>query len=197
MNEFPSQNGRVQQNVGVAGQPQFNQQPAGKGKKPGKLSKFSGSKVSFIVLIAVIVILLLAAIAGIIVASNSMNSGSVQSQINKNEYQAVFLNNADGQVYFGKLQDYNKGTFKLSDIYYVKVDKAVQPGQDNQSNISLAKLGSEIHAPEDVMYINKSSVMFWENLKPSGQVVKAIVEYQKNPTPATTQQAPATTPVKK
>ena len=59
----------------------------------------------------------------------------------------------------------------------------VQPGAaktDTSSNISLVKLGNEIHGPEDAMYINKSSVMFWENLKSSGQVVKAIQQYQAN-----------------
>lgn len=191
MNSFPSQTNRVQQNVNGLQQPQTNHQPTLNNKKPGKFNKFNGSKISFVVLVVIITILLLAAIAGIVVASNSYNAGSMQAQINKNEYQAVFLNNADGQVYFGKLQDLNKNYYKLSDIYYVKVDKSIQPGQkDPQSNISLAKLGAEIHAPEDVMYINKTTVLFWENLKPSGQVVKAIIEYQKNPTPANTQQTP-------
>jgi hypothetical protein len=42
------------------------------------------------------------------------------------------------------------------------------------------------------MYISKDKVLFWENLKDDGQVVKAIKEYQKNPT-ATTQPAANTT----
>ncbi len=193
MNSVPNQGGRMQQNIGGLQHPQLNQQQQadGNGKNPKK-SKFNGTKVAFLVMVVAIVIFIIAIIAAIVIVGNNITSGSVKSQINKNEYQAVFLNNADGQVYFGKLQDLNKGTFKLTDIYYVKVDKTIQPGQtNNQSNISLAKLGSEIHAPEDVMYINKNSVMFWENLKPSGQVVKAIIEYQKNPTPASTQQTPA------
>ena len=71
----------------------------------------------------------------------------------------------------------------LTDIYYVRVQQ-VQPGAatttNSSSNISLVKLGNEIHGPEDAMYINKNNVMFWENLKSSGQVAKAIAQYQAN-----------------
>jgi hypothetical protein len=38
----------------------------------------------------------------------------------------------------------------------------------------LTKLGGEIHGPEDLMVINRSQILFVENLKPSGEVSKAI-----------------------
>jgi hypothetical protein len=110
---------------------------------------------------------------------------STDSAINKDKYQALFLNSQDGQVYFGKLSTYNDQYYKLVDIYYVRVENRIQPegeNQQSQQNISLAKLGNELHGPEDVMYVNKDHVLFWENLKEDGQVVKAIREYQKNPT---------------
>jgi hypothetical protein len=127
---------------------------------------------------------------------------TVTSQIKTDQYQAVFLNSADGQVYFGKLADYNRTYYALTDIYYVRVN-TVQPDKNNtqtQQNISLAKLGNEIHGPEDAMFIAKDKVLFWENLKESGQVVKAIREYQKtgqqtNPTPTPTA-TPTPTPTK-
>jgi hypothetical protein len=43
------------------------------------------------------------------------------------------------------------------------------------------------------MYISRDQVLFWENLKEDGQVVKAIREYQKNPQAATQQQTTPTT----
>lgn len=109
------------------------------------------------------------------------NDSADLSEAKANQYQAVFLNSADGQVYFGKLSQLNNDYFKLSDIYYVRVT-TVQPddGTEAQQEISLAKLGSEIHGPEDAMYISKKDVMFWENLKEDGQVVTAIREYQEN-----------------
>lgn len=108
--------------------------------------------------------------------------------IKKDKYQAVFLNTSDGQVYFGKLSSINQNFYKLTDIYYVRVQQ-VQPSdaqQQAQQQISLAKLGSEIHGPEDAMFINKKEVIFWENLKDDGQVVKAIKDYKKNGDQSTT-----------
>ena len=130
----------------------------------------------------------IAAIAAIVVAFVALafifvlnSTRGISSEINTDKYQAVFLNSADGQVYFGKLKDLNADYYKLDDIYYVRVEQ-VQPddGSEAKQNISLAKLGNEIHGPEDVMYIRKDHVMFWENLKDDGQVVTAITEYKKN-----------------
>lgn len=104
--------------------------------------------------------------------------------VKKDKYQAVFLNG--GQVYFGKIGDYTGKYLTLTDIYYLRVNQQVQPGQTTAANdVSLAKLGSELHGPEDQMVLNRSEVQFWENLKDDGQVVKAIVEYKKNPAAAT------------
>lgn len=131
-------------------------------------------------------LLLLALVAFGITAKSGGNSES--DLIKTDKYQAVFLNTSDGQVYFGKLAVLNKGYYKLTDIYYVRVQQ-VQPSdpkQQSQQQISLAKLGSEIHGPEDQMIINKKDVMFWENLKDDGQVVKAIKEYKKNGDKSTT-----------
>jgi len=100
--------------------------------------------------------------------------------IEKGKYQAVFLNG--GQVYFGKIGKFNEKYLTLSDIFYLRVNQQVQPGQTTASNdVSLAKLGSELHGPQDRMVINRSEVQFWENLKDDGQVVKAITTYKANP----------------
>jgi hypothetical protein len=97
--------------------------------------------------------------------------------------QAVFLNG--GQVYFGDIQDLNSSNVRLSNIYYLRVNQQVQPNQEtadqstNSNDISLVKLGCELHGPEDEMLINREQVVFWENLKTDGQVAKAVAEYQK------------------
>jgi hypothetical protein len=50
------------------------------------------------------------------------------------------------------------------------------------SDISLVKLGCELHGPEDEMLINRSQIVFWENLKEDGQVTQAVAEYiEQNP----------------
>lgn len=97
-------------------------------------------------------------------------------KINKKEFQAVFLTN--GQTYFGKLSSVNDRYIELTDIYYLQVQQPVQ-SQDQKastdnSNVSLAKLGNELHSPEDKMMINRDQVLFWENLKDGGKVTTAI-----------------------
>jgi hypothetical protein len=151
---------------------------AGGGSKKPKKSIFgNGGKIIITTLLVSITILVVALVVYAIV----LKPNNISDEIKTDQYQAVFLNSADGQVYFGKLEVFNGDFFKLTDIYYVRVQQ-VQPDKDNsaaaQNNISLAKLGSEIHGPEDVMYINRDDVMFWENLKEDGQVVTAIRQYQ-------------------
>lgn len=181
MNEYLNRVGRPAQTVNRGpADGLVPQQPAPVGgKKPKR--KFSIGKVIFVVFSILLAVVLVSSI--VLLATGQ--KGATAAQIKTNQYQAIFLNSADGQVYFGKLSVLNRDYYKLTDIYYVRVQQ-VQPdkNQTAQSNISLAKLGNEIHGPEDVMFVNKDSVMFWENLKEDGQVVKAIREYQKNPTPA-------------
>jgi hypothetical protein len=104
------------------------------------------------------------------------------SAINSSEYQALFLTN--GQVYFGKLSNLGAKYVTLTNIYYLQVQQSLQQAQstvnDTSSNtqVSLAKLGSELHAPEDKMQVSSEQVLFWENLKPSGKVAQAINKYQ-------------------
>jgi len=100
-------------------------------------------------------------------------------------YQAVFLSN--GQVYFGKVSDLNRTYVKLSDIYYLQMKKGVQtqepPAEGEQavaaqSQLSLIKLGSELHGPNDSMIINQKHILFIESLKDDSKVVDAIKQYQ-------------------
>ncbi|HMR55028.1 MAG TPA: hypothetical protein PKD34_00330 [Candidatus Doudnabacteria bacterium] len=118
-------------------------------------------------------------------------------------YQAVFLSN--GQVYFGNLSDMTASYATLVDIYYLQVTQpplqgSQQEGQtQEQPQLSLVKLGEELHGPVDEMKINREHILFYEDLKEDGRVVQAIRDYQANPNagvqqqqaPAGQQQAPA------
>jgi hypothetical protein len=109
----------------------------------------------------------------------AVGSLMADSAVKGKQYQAVFLTN--GQVYFGKVSRVDASYVKLQDIYYLQVQQQVQPKDQNSSQqpqVSLAKLGGELHGPEDVMYISRSQVLFWENLKDDGKVTKAIKDYK-------------------
>lgn len=108
--------------------------------------------------------------------------------IKANQFQAVFLNDQSGQVYFGRLSLVNSKFYRLTDVYYVKVEQAqASDNTEDSQKISLAKRGSELHGPEDEMFISKDKVLFWENLKNDGKVVEAIVEYKTNGSTEVTQ----------
>lgn len=139
------------------------------------------------------------------ITSSGISSNSELQNVDTDKMQAVFLNG--GQVYFGKITTLNPSFMKVEDIYYLRVNQAVQPnGQQQASNPELVKLGCELHGPTDEMVINREQVIFWENLKDEGQVAKAVDEYKKaNPdgqkcaqpqaqTPPTPTPAPAPTP---
>lgn len=97
----------------------------------------------------------------------------------QDKYQAVFLDN--NQVYFGKLSREKSGYAVLRDIYYLRLNQALQPPASTAQipNINLVKLGTELHGPEDEMRINREHILFIEDLKEDGQVAQAIKSFQE------------------
>ena len=124
-----------------------------------------------------IVALLVATVAWLIYSSTST---SQYTFVDPSKLQAVFLNT--GQVYFGNVQTMNQNYVVLSNIYYLQSNSSsassTAASTANQ-NVTLVKLGCELHQPYDRMIINNSEVTFWENLQPTGQVAKAVASYQK------------------
>lgn len=131
-------------------------------------------------LIGIVAAVLLVAVVGWMF----LRSGSVASSIDSGKLQAVFFTN--GQVYFGKLKVLNDEYMKLTDIYYLQAKTADSKspqetsGGSNSSDVQLIKLGDEIHGPEDEMVFSKSQVLFFENLKPDGNVSKTIAGDETN-----------------
>lgn len=171
-------------------------------KKKFSLLSMRTASVALVVSIAILVL----ALAGSVAIGGPVSQGKY---VDSGKMQAVFLNG--GQVYFGKITTLNDKFMRIGEIYYLRVNQTVQPdgsgaaGQD----ISLVKLGCELHGPQDSMVINQSQIIFWENLKDDGQVAKAVAEYKKqnpngqkcetassntNTTPTTPAPAETTTP---
>jgi hypothetical protein len=138
------------------------------------------SMLNRIVMILLIVAALLA-IATLLV--RMLVPSSAQAAIKSKSYQALFLTN--GQVYFGKLAKVDDSYVMLKDIYYLQVQQTTQgtgsaaaAANSQTPQVSLAKLGNELHGPEDSMYVSRQQVLFWENIKDDGKVVKAIKDFQ-------------------
>lgn len=140
------------------------------GSNGGQLSKILAL---FLVVVSVVILAWF--------AQKAWSGLTADSAIKGKQYQAVFLTN--GQVYFGKVSRVDSSYVKLTDIYYLQVQQTVQPKDSTAANaanqqVSLAKLGGELHGPEDVMYVSRQQVLFWENLKTDGKVAKAISDYK-------------------
>lgn len=107
--------------------------------------------------------------------------GTVLTGFDK-DWQAVFLSN--GQVYFGQIEKQNQAEIVMKDIYYLQVTRPLQQtaeGQqqaDAQGELSLVKLGNELHGPTDAMHVNRDQILFIEDLKDDSNVVTAIANYK-------------------
>ncbi len=144
-------------------------------KKPRRLLESLLTKWASLILGAMIVILLVA--VTLVVASAQPKSQA--NYVYSNKLQAVFLNT--GQVYFGNIQSINPQYLVLTNIFYLQTNNSNSSSSSSSSNnnVSLVKLGCELHAPYDQMVINMQQVTFWENLRSSGQVAKAVAQYYK------------------
>jgi len=132
--------------------------------------------------ILLLVVLIVVVIAGFIFFSyQGDEGGTIVTVSDSGNYQAVFL--ANNQVYFGKLASMRGDFLTLTDIYYLQVSQRLQPLQDGQQapagqDISLVKLGGELHGPEDEMQINKQYVLLVEDLRTDSNLVAAIEQYK-------------------
>ena len=142
----------------------------------------SGGSTSGILSKVLAVLLVLVSLAVLAWFGNrALAATTADGAVKAKQYQAVFLTN--GQVYFGKVSKIDRSYVRLTDIYYLQVQQTVQPEDKTKTDsqtpqVSLAKLGGELHGPEDVMYISRQQVLFWENLKTDGKVAKAIQDYK-------------------
>jgi hypothetical protein len=146
-------------------------------------------------LVLVVVLVIVAGLAVIFRDRLFTDSGNGTAAAKLSGYQAVFLTN--GQVYFGKLSNASDTYVTLKDIFYLQVSQqpplqgqGSQQQNQQQPQLSLVKLGNELHGPDDEMQINRDQILFYEDIKDSGKVAEAIKSYKANP-PATSNQTPA------
>jgi hypothetical protein len=144
--------------------------PSERLRQPSPVRPQGRSSLSMVIVVALIVIL------GFMWFSQGRLSGYSQ------DWQAVFLTN--GQVYFGQVQKQNNAELVLKEIYYLQVTRPLQQTAEGeqqanpQGELSLVKLGNELHGPTDSMVVNRDHVLFVEDLKDDSNVVQAIDNYK-------------------
>jgi hypothetical protein len=109
-----------------------------------------------------------------------------------NKWTGVFLTN--GQAYFGHYYDGPGDYAKLYEVYYVLATQlqSQDPRTPAQTQLSLQRLGGEIHGPEQVMRISKQQILFLEDLRPDSPVVQSIRQLKQGGSAPQPQPAPAT-----
>ncbi|MBU1130760.1 hypothetical protein KJ840_01350 [Patescibacteria group bacterium] len=144
-------------------------------------------KVIIIIIIITVIVLIGLFLVSKYTSLNILNINKPNAAENLDKpsgWSAVFLSN--GQVYFGKIKKQDDYELVLTDIYYLQVTKQIQPADQTtppqQQNVSLVKLGNELHGPRDAMSINMYHIIFTEELKLDSKVVQAIDRYlEENP----------------
>lgn len=93
-------------------------------------------------------------------------------QIETGQYQAVYL--ANGQMYFGKLQN-TEGTYLYMKSPYMP-DSTTSADQTTAADASSAivRVKNQLWGPEDSIAIRADQVAFWQNLRDDSKVSQAI-----------------------
>jgi hypothetical protein len=130
------------------------------------------------VIVAVLLVAAVAVLGWLLVSNNRSGATGIDSS----RYQAVFL--ANGQIYFGKLKDFNDDSFQLSKMYYPQAQATDASGEEaadatQQSNIQLYRVTDGVHGPEDQMIIMKSQILYYENLQENSKVTELINQNEK------------------
>jgi hypothetical protein len=151
--------------------------PSSPGNKRSKTDKSKWSRIGTVALVVAVAILL----GGLIALTAFGGDKSEATYVDTSKLQAVFLNT--GQVYFGNVKALNTKYFVLTNIYYLQTSNSSgssSASSSSNTNVTLVKLGCELHQPYDQMVINTDQVTFWENLQSDGQVAKAVATFQKD-----------------
>lgn len=143
----------------------------------------NGKGGNFIKWVVVIVIIAIIIVGGLYLVSKYSRFNVLGISSAEANWQAVFLTN--GQVYFGKIAKETGDRILLEEIYYLQVTQPLQRSGDQaqpdaQSELSLVKLGNELHGPKDRMRINIDHILFIEDLKTDSRVVEAITNYKQS-----------------
>jgi hypothetical protein len=154
---------------------------SGNNNKPVNKSAYAWYRVGVMAAVLAVAVILVG--LSLLIYSNTNDTKDTESSyIKTSKLQAVFLNT--GQVYFGNINTLNNNFLVLSNIFYLQTTSSgssttATSASSSASNVTLVKLGCELHMPYDQMIINRSQVTFWENLQSNGQVAKAVISYEQ------------------
>lgn len=126
---------------------------------------------------SVLIFVLVSIFAGISLWQNGTARNVIQLFKYKDSYQVVFL--TSGQAYFGNITEITDEYVRMENPFSVKVQQkqANEEGQSIGSEIKLLSIEDEFYQPEGYMLIEKSGILFIEELNNSSQIIEIIENY--------------------
>jgi hypothetical protein len=134
------------------------------------------SKFPLGILIAIVVVAILAFL-GYQFFMPSLGSG-------EKTWYAVHLNN--GQVYFGQIKNVNSSTITLANTYYLELLESKKPETSSSQNYQIEQNatqqvynltrrgGANFMTTDNVLFVNRYAVLFWEKLDANSDMVKTL-----------------------
>ena len=177
--EIPNRSAHPQA-AGPSGQSVNNSVPRRSSSNAGDNDKWS--RIGLVAGLFALAVILTGVIALSVADNNDAKNSSSRAEssyIDTKKLQAVFLNT--GQVYFGNLKSLNSQHATLANIYYLQTSG--NAANNANPNVTLVKLGCELHRPDDLMVINRDQITFWENLGDNGQVAQAVANFKRENPP--------------
>ncbi len=146
-------------------------------KKTTKVSKAPKDYGKAILVLTTLIFVLVLIFTSISLWQNGMARNTIQLLKYRDSYQAVFLNN--GQVYFGNITEVTNKYIILKDPYSIKLQQtqADEEGSTTQSEVKLLSIEDEFYKPAGYMLIEKSGILFIEELQDSSQIIGIIESY--------------------
>jgi hypothetical protein len=127
---------------------------------------------------AVLIFVLVLIFTGISLWQDGTVRNATQLIKYNDSYQVVFL--TSGQAYFGNITEITNEYIIMENPFSIKVQQAQTDGssQVSQSEIKLLSIKDEFYQPEGYMLIEKSAILFMEELTDSSQIVEIIKNYE-------------------
>jgi len=127
---------------------------------------------------AVLIFVLVLIFTGISLWQDGTVRNATQLIKYNDSYQVVFL--TSGQAYFGNITEITNEYIIMENPFSIKVQQAQtdESSQVSQSEIKLLSIEDEFYQPEGYMLIEKSAILFMEELTDSSQIVEIIKNYE-------------------
>ena len=133
-------------------------------KEPKIKAKLPFKKIVRLILIVLFLVILAVGIRYVI---GNLPSGGTdltrKADPSASSYYAIFL--SDGQIYFGEIIENNENEMAISNAYRM---------QPSGQTYSLLKLTDEAYGPTNKIFVNRSHVLFYEQLRKDSRVVELI-----------------------